>query len=399
MLLQDLLTAGYDPILDNTTSWCPVADWSVEKFQWCIAQWRNITNFSGGNFVFENDLATETDCPGEFYKDEELAFPIPFSSGPTMFSYGLYSHDLTLELLEQTREICDNNSELHCWMSGIPYDYWSQYEDIFRVLMELSFISAAVGFGVSWIFLLAKLASEKRHSLPKVFCGSLIGALLITLTVLLCLLTVIGLSVLADVSMTGFSNMSFVLSVAFSVEYSVHIVSRWLRAPNTISTSLERVQYTMSFLMLPTFMSWVSSTIGVVCMAFTDFEFTSVYFFRPLIIVMMVTYFFGCYTLPALLSYIDLDICRLGKSDRDGQPRGVDDKRGEELEEVTSALELGTESEAPQKDAIEDEPESAVITQKQQPQEDILGSTEEEDKSAMVEPVEEAGEDDEALEM
>ena len=67
--------------------------------------------------------------------------------------------------------------------------------------------------------------------------------------------------------------------------------------------------------MLPTFMSWVSSTIGVVCLAFTDFEFNKVFFFRPLIIVMMVTYFIGCYFLPALLCYLDFDVCRLGKVD------------------------------------------------------------------------------------
>jgi len=50
----------------------------------------------------------------------------------------------------------------------------------------------------------------------------------------------------------------------------------------------------MSFLTLPTFMSFVSSTIGVACLAGTEFEFTQVFYFRPLIIVMFITYFFGC---------------------------------------------------------------------------------------------------------
>jgi hypothetical protein len=49
---------------------------------------------------------------------------------------------------------------------------------------------------------------------------------------------VIGLSVLADVSLSGFSNMSFVPSVGFAVEYSVHIVARWLRADNSMATCL-----------------------------------------------------------------------------------------------------------------------------------------------------------------
>jgi predicted RND superfamily exporter protein len=198
--------------------------------------------------------------------------------------------------------------------AGIPYDYWSQYEDIFAVLIELGLSASAVGFVISWAFLFAKLSFEGRHERRKIFWGSLVGALLITGTILTSLVTVIGLSALADVSLTGFSNMSFVLSVGFAVEYSVHIVARWIRADNSMTSSVERVKHTMSFLMLPTFMSFVSSTIGVVCLAFTDFEFNRVFFFRPLLIVMMVTYFIGCYSLPAFLTYLDFEVCRLGKT-------------------------------------------------------------------------------------
>lgn len=149
------------------------------------------------------------------------------------------------------------------------------------MLVELGGYSTAVGFAISFLFLLVKIGTDKHHPIGKVFVGSLIGSLLIAVTIVLSLISVIGLSVLADVSLTGFSNMSFVLSVAFSVEYTVHIVSRWLRADLNYDTGYERVDYTMSFLMLPTFMSFISSTIGIVCLAFTEFEFNKVFFFRP----------------------------------------------------------------------------------------------------------------------
>ena len=138
------------------------------------------------------------------------------------------------------------------------------------------------------------------------------GALLIAVTTILSLVAVSGLSALFDVSFTGFSIMSFVLSVGFSVEYSVHVVARWLRASPDLKSSLERVEYTMSFLMLPTFMSFVSSTIGVACLAFTEFEFNEVFFFRPLMIVMFVTYFYGCWWLPVCLTLLDFDQVKLG---------------------------------------------------------------------------------------
>jgi hypothetical protein len=169
-----------------------------------------------------------------------------------------------------------------------------------------------VGFGVSFLFLLLKILKEGNHRTSKIVIGSFVGALLIAVTSLLSLVSASGLSVLAGVSLTGFSNMALALSVGFAVEYSVHIIARWLRADSSIETSLDRVEHTMHFLFLPTFMSFVSSTIGVACLAFTDFEFNRVYFFRPLIIVMFVTYFYGCWWLPVFLTLLDFDQVKLG---------------------------------------------------------------------------------------
>ena len=39
-----------------------------------------------------------------------------------------------------------------------------------------------------------------------------------------------------------------------------------------------------------------------------------VYFFRPLLIVALATYFYGCYLLPFVLSVLDFDVCKLGTS-------------------------------------------------------------------------------------
>ena len=205
--------------------------------------------------------------------------------------------------------------------SGIPYDYWTQYIDIYNTFWEIGGTSVASGFGISFLFLLFKfVVSEKasNHSMDKVLVGSFVGALLISITTILSLVTVSGLSALFDVSFTGFSTMSFVLSVGFAVEYSVHVVARWLRAPQHLSTSMDRVEYAMNFLTLPTFMAFVSSTIGVACLAFTDFSFNKTFFFKPLIIVMFVTYFYGCWWLPVCLSILDFDQVKLGTmADRD----------------------------------------------------------------------------------
>lgn len=149
--------------------------------------------------------------------------------------------------------------------------------------MEASAAAIAVGFGVAFLFLFIMLKNEGRHPTGKIALGSFVGGVLIAATTLTSLIAVVGISVLAGVNLTAFSAMSFLLSVGFSIEYSVHVVNRFMRAPRELDSPVERVRYAMTFLTLPTFMSFVSSTIGVVCLAFTDFEFNSTFFFKPLI--------------------------------------------------------------------------------------------------------------------
>ena len=162
------------------------------------------------------------------------------------------------------------------------------------------------------MFLVGNFLHEGHHSHGHVVVGSLIGAFLIAITIIFTLIPVIGISILVGVSLTGFSLMSYVLSVGFAVEYSVHIVSRWMRADMSIVSNVDRIDHTMSFLMLPTIMSFVSSTIGVICLSFTDFEFNDVFFFRPLIIVMFMSYWMGCWFLPVVLFYLDMDSVKMG---------------------------------------------------------------------------------------
>lgn len=108
-------------------------------------------------------------------------------------------------MLRDTRVFCDDVDDLHCWLSGIPYDYWTQYDDIFHVLIELCGYATLAGFCIAFAFLFAKTMSERNHPLGKIFAGSFVGAALIACTMIITLTTVVGLSLLAGVNMTGFS--------------------------------------------------------------------------------------------------------------------------------------------------------------------------------------------------
>ena len=312
---DDLIDLGINPTAptNTTASWCPVfSGWSDDKLAFCLRRWSNFTG-GGGDFILEPDSKSENPtCAGEFRSDGVITTPIAFSAGPTLFAFDLNTHEDTIDMIEETRGYCDDNENIRCWLVGIPFDYWEQYLWVEEVLVQLSGASIGLGFAVAWIFLFSKLMYEGNHGFAQNLGGSFVGALLIAIVTIFSLIPVIGLSVLVDVNLTAFSDMSFVLSVGFAVEYAVHVVHRFLEAPTSIDNALDRVDYAMSFLTLPTFMSFFSSLIGVVCLAFTEFEFNEVFFFRPLIIVMFVTYFMGCWFLPVLLTLLDFEALRLG---------------------------------------------------------------------------------------
>lgn len=329
MFESDLENLGLTLESAANQTFCPVIeDWSDDKWVFCLTRWRNITG-SGANFLTEADTATPKPCDGVFYNDADLVYPIPMTFGPSMFAFDLFSHDDTLNMIKQTRAICDDDEEIHCWMTGIPYDYWSQYEEVFPVLVELGGYAAAAGFVIAFFFLLGTFL-HGGHPLGKSLGASLIGSLLILVTIIFTLIPVVGLSSLIGVNLTGFSMMSFVLSVGFAVEYSVHTVSRWMRASNSITTSVERVEHAMEALMLPTFMAFVSSTIGVICLAFTEFDFNLTFFFKPLLIVMFVTYFMGCWFVPVILCYLDFEMLRMGDPSAAEAENNDTDKDGPE---------------------------------------------------------------------
>jgi hypothetical protein len=126
----------------------------------------------------------------------------------------------------------------------LQQDYWTQYENISQVLLELAGYSTLLGFIISFTFLFGEFYFERRHPMLKILFGSLIGSLLIVITIIMSTVASVGIGVLAGIRLTAASTMSFVLSVGFTVEYSVHIVVRFLRADSSHKTGFDRVHHT-----------------------------------------------------------------------------------------------------------------------------------------------------------
>lgn len=102
----------------DAVSWCPVFEgWSEDKLSFCLTRWRDTTG-GGGNLLLLNETGTPRECPGEYRTDETVEVPIRYATGPGMFAIDLISHQITIDMIDETRAACDDHPTIRCWMSG-----------------------------------------------------------------------------------------------------------------------------------------------------------------------------------------------------------------------------------------------------------------------------------------
>jgi predicted RND superfamily exporter protein len=153
------------------------------------------------------------------------------------------------------------------------------------------------------LFLLGELSFGKRGTCTQRICASFVASLFIALVSTASLLAVVGYCALTKIKLSGFTAMSCVMSTGLAVEYSVHVVHRFLEAPS--GKAAERVNHAMSWLLAPSGMAFLTSAFSVLMMAFSEFRFVRLYFFAPLAYAVVTSYFFGVFALPCLLSIMD----------------------------------------------------------------------------------------------
>lgn len=206
-------------------------------------------------------------------------------------------------MMKETRKYMDDDESMHSWMSGIAFAFWEQYLTITEFMWSVGAWSAAAGFVISFVFLHLELTASKLGKLrPRTFC-CLMGALLITAVLALSMITVWGWMSLAKVELSAFSAMAILFASGFAIEYAVHIVHHFLESQ--ADTAVERIDYAMTFLFNPTCMAAVSSFASVLVLCFSGFGFVTKFFFTPLVMVVVVTYFYGAIVLPCALSFME----------------------------------------------------------------------------------------------
>jgi len=226
-----------------------------------------------------------------------------------LYVYNLYETNDYTSMMKETRKFMDEDKSMHSWMSGIAFAYWEQYLTITEFMWSVGAWSAGAGFVISFVFLLLELTVSKLGRLRTRAFSCLMGALLIMAVLVASMLTVWGWMSLAKVELSAFSAMAILFASGFAIEYAVHIVHHFLESQ--ADTSVERIDYAMTFLFNPTCMAAASSFASVLVLCFSDFRFVTKFFFTPLVMVVVITYFYGAIVLPCALSFMGF-LPRLG---------------------------------------------------------------------------------------
>mmetsp|Transcript_6497 Transcript_6497/g.11998 ORF Transcript_6497/g.11998 Transcript_6497/m.11998 type:complete len:1158 (+) Transcript_6497:123-3596(+) len=234
----------------------------------------------------------------------EPQVPIKYSSaGSTLlFAVNLKTILDYESLIETTRKVADDDNSIgRTFMAGIPYTYFEQYLTVVQVVSTLSGICLGIGFVVAWLFLFLELTAGGHGQVGGRLLASTLGAFIVAAFAGMAVVTTLGYNSALDINLNGFTAMAALLSLGLSVEYTVHVVHRFIQTD--APTALERVLVSMEFLFLPTFLGFLTTAISVFMLAFADFTFVRKYYFAPLAITTIVTYMYGIFALPALLTF------------------------------------------------------------------------------------------------
>jgi len=288
--------------INDSKSYCPVFDFATaEDHAACFARWNKYTTLGS---LTSPGIQTESDGV-----TPKVPIRLSRAGGSLLYVYNLYETNDYTSMMKETRKYMDEDKSLHSWMSGIAFSYWEQYLTITEFMWSVGAWSAGAGFVISLVFLLLELTVSKLGRVrPRAFC-CLMGASLITAVLVASMITVWGWMSLAKVELSAFSAMAILFASGFAIEYAVHIVHHFLESQ--ADTAVERVDYAMTFLFNPTGMAAASSFASVLVLCFSDFRFVTKFFFTPLVMVVVITYFYGAIVLPCVLSFMGF-LPRLG---------------------------------------------------------------------------------------
>jgi len=208
--------------------------------------------------------------------------PIKYAQIP-FFLHNLGDTKAMVDTILQVREICQEfvSRGLPNFPNGIPFTFWEQYLGLrFYLMLALAASLAAVFVVISVL-----LMSPWPAFIVLLILGSIIGQLFGALGIL-------------GIKLSAVPAVILIVAVGIGMEFSIHIIMSFV---GSIGSRNQRVLLALQHMFAPVFHGAFSTFLGVVMLAFSQFDFIVRYFFLVLMVLILLGLFNGLVFLPVLL--------------------------------------------------------------------------------------------------
>ncbi|NWV82007.1 PTC1 protein, partial [Dasyornis broadbenti] len=212
------------------------------------------------------------------------AEPIEYAQFP-FYLNGLRETSDFVEAIEKVRAICNNYTSLgiSSYPNGYPFLFWEQYIGLRHWLLLSISVVLACTFLVCALFLLNP------------WTAGIIVVVLALMTVEL-----FGMMGLIGIKLSAVPVVILIASVGIGVEFTVHVALAFLTA---MGDRNRRAVLALEHMFAPVLDGAVSTLLGVLMLAGSEFDFIVRYFFAVLAILTILGVLNGLVLLPVLLSF------------------------------------------------------------------------------------------------
>ncbi|KAL3080175.1 hypothetical protein niasHS_013847 [Heterodera schachtii] len=212
--------------------------------------------------------------------------PKPLFSRIPFYCDGLRDTPTIMRMIREIRAISENYSRagLPNYPEGVAFTFWEQYLHLdYYLVLAIGIISVSVFCVISTIIF-------------NPWAAALVTCVVASMTVELA-----GFMGLAGVKLNPISSVTLITAVGIGVEFTAHVALAFL---TSLGTREERMVQCLQHMFVPVIHGGMSTLLGIIMLAFSDFDFVVQYFFVVLTALVIIGLFNGLAVLPVLLAYV-----------------------------------------------------------------------------------------------
>jgi len=245
--------------------------------------------YTNDAMAYSYSQAALVPIPKEWYhdpRDYDLRIPkskpIKYAQIPFLL-INLGDTEAMVQTISEVREICERfaTQGLPNFPHGIPFTFWEQYLNLRLYLI----LALACSLGAVFITVCILMMSPWTAAVIILIIASIIGQLF-------------GALGLLGIKLSAVPAVILILSVGIGVEFTIHIMMSFV---GSIGDRQKRTTLAIEHMFAPVVHGAISTFLGVLMLAFSEFDFVVRYFFLVLAALIVFGLFNGLIFLPVLL--------------------------------------------------------------------------------------------------